>query len=100
MKKSSLLVIIIPLVIAALLVGSVYVLRHLVSYQDQEHSIEQLTPVPIPSLSVSNGGKPVTGFGNLQSANPVSDLHQQYDAVTNDAGMSGIDAVQKQASSL
>jgi len=99
MKKSSILVITIPLVIVGCVIAAIVVLRVMSTKQSVPAAPVTTAPAVIPPLSTSSG-KPTVGFGNLQQANPVSDLQQQYDASTDDGGTSGLDALQQQASSL
>ncbi len=102
MKKSSLFVIAIPLTIAGLVIAGVVILRVMSAAPaaSPESSLPANTvPAPLPSLSAT-AGKPTVGFGSLQSANPVADLRQQFDASADDGGVASMDALQKQANSL
>lgn len=93
------LVITVPLVIAGFIVVGVLVYRSVINTGDHSRTTVSIAPVAIPSLSATNR-KPNVGFGSMQSAHPVSDLRQQYDASSDDGGISSLDALQEQASTL
>lgn len=99
MKKSSSLVIIIPLVIALLVVGSVMVVKYFSPVPEESRAFQPApTAASIPKLAVPSG-KPETGFDKMQPTTPVSDLRQSYEGVT-DSGATDFDALKEEASSL
>jgi hypothetical protein len=102
MKKSSLLVITIPLLIVGALIAGVFVLRTMNSeIKSIQQSNTMTAPEQIPSLSTTGAAKPVSGFGKLQpTQGPVSDLRTQYDASSDDGGVKNLNDLEQQAASL
>lgn len=108
MNKPSTLVITIPLVIAGLVVAGVLAFRIISQQADSGRSVSSYLPAgntaPIqghllPKFSTASG-TPTIGFGNLQAANPVWDLDQQFIASADDGGDATISALLSQAASL
>lgn len=97
MKKSSIWVIIIPLIIALLIIGSVVAVRYFSPVPETSQAANP-TPASFPSLTVPSG-KPEVGFDKMQPIAPVSDLRQEYEDAS-DSSESEIDALEKEASSL
>lgn len=100
MKKSSPLVIVIPLIIALIVVGSVAVVKYLSPVPKESKAATQTGTISseIPSFSGS-AGSPAAGFDALQQANPVSDLEEDLNA-SKDSGDSEINDLEKEADSL
>lgn len=85
MKKSSLLVIIIPLLIAGIVVGSVFVVRYFSPVPEES----QAAPNPVPSVYpvlIDPTGKPEVGFDGLQPIAPVSDLRLEFEEASDSSG--------------
>jgi hypothetical protein len=97
MKKSSLWVVIIPLLIALLVIGSVVVVRYFSPVPETSQAANP-TPASYPALVVPTG-KPEVGFDEMQPIAPVSDLRQEYNDAS-DSSQSEIDALEQEASSL
>lgn len=98
MKKSSALVIIIPLIITAVIVGSVFVVRYFSPVPGES----QAAPIPVPSVIppiLVPTGKPEVGFEGIQPVTPVSDLRQEFED-TEDASASGFEELEDDAASL
>lgn len=100
MKKSSSLVVIIPLVLAALVVGGVLAAKYAFPVTKESAMSANVSPTPagIPSLHVPTG-KPQAGFGAIQPVSPVSDLRQSLQT-TGDEGLSEFDSLISDASKL
>jgi len=98
MKKSSPLVIIIPLIIALLVVGSVFIVRYFSPVPIESQAATNPTPASYPSLVVPTG-KPEVGFSEIQSTTPVSDLRLELSGAS-DSSVTDLDALEKEASSL
>lgn len=96
--KSSPLVIIIPLIIAALIVGSVFVVRYMSPQPLESRAAAQPTPASFPKLQVPTG-VPEVGFGQLQPVAPVSDLRVSLENVQDD-GMGEFDSLASEAAQL
>ena len=96
--KSSPLVIIVPLIIAALIVGSVLVVRYISPQPLESRAAARPTPASYPKLQVPTG-VPDVGFGQLQPVAPVSDLRASLEDV-NDDGMGEFDALASDAAKL
>lgn len=98
MKKSSVLVIVIPLLITAIIVGSVFVVRYFSPVPDASQAAPNPVPSVFPSILVPTG-KPEVGFDGIQPVAPVSDLRQEFEAVE-DASSSGLDELESDAAAL
>lgn len=99
MKKSSPLALIIPLIIALLIVGSVFIARYFSPVpKTSQAAVVMPTPGSLPKLSVPTG-KPDVGFSLIQPIEPVSDLRQALDGAKAD-DTSEFDSLEKEASSL
>lgn len=100
MKKSSIFVITIPLLVVGTIIVGVFVWR---TMNPEIKSVQQsntVVPQQIPSLSTT-GTKPTSGFGKLQpTQGPVSDLRTQYDASGDDGGVKSLNDLEQQAASL
>lgn len=98
MKKSSVLVIVIPLLITAIIVGSVFIVRYFSPVPEES----QAAPNPVPSvypMIVVPTGKPEVGFEGIQPVAPVSDLRQEFEDAE-DAATSGFDELENEAAEL
>lgn len=97
--KSSPYVIIVPLVIALLIVGSVLVLKYMSPVsQETKAALVSPTPAGFPVLHVPTG-KPSAGFEAIQPVSPVSDLRQSLQT-TEDEGLPEFDSLTSDASKL
>ncbi len=97
MKKSSLWVIIIPIFIALLIVGSVFTVRYFSPVPETSQAANP-TPASYPSLVVPSG-KPEVGFEQMQPIAPVSDLRQELNDAS-DSSQSELEALEQGATSL
>jgi flagellar basal body-associated protein FliL len=98
MKKSSLLVIIIPLLIAGVVVGSVFVVRYFSPVPEES----QAAPNPVPSVFpaiLDSTGKPEVGFDGLQPVSPVSDLRLELEEASDSSGQD-IERLEQEAASF
>ena len=98
MKKSSVMVIVIPLLITAIIVGSVFVVRYFSPVPEESRAAPNPVPSVFPELIVPTG-KPEVGFDDLQPVAPVSDLRQEFEDTT-DATGSGLEELESDASGL
>lgn len=92
------MVIVIPLLITAVIVGSVFVVRYFSPVPEES----QAAPIPVPSVfpeSTVPTGKPEVGFDGLQPVAPVSDLRQEFEEAQ-DATDSGLEELESDASGL
>lgn len=96
--KSSPLVLIIPLLIAALIVGSVLVVRYLSPVPTESRAAANPIPASYPALFIPTG-KPEVGFSQIQGTQPVSDLRASLESAS-DSGSLEFDSLEKEASSL
>lgn len=98
MKKSSPLVIMVPLFVGAAVIGGILFYR---SFTQVGGSPVLTTPATVPSLQGS-AGSPQSGFtvGKTGDVSPVSDLSQQLNAVKDDAADSDFQALQSNAAQL
>lgn len=85
MKKSSVFVFVIPLIVVGVIISGVAVWHTLSVSKSSKESSFPIHSDDIPLLPATSG-KPVVGFGNLQSADPVSDLQAEYDSLIDDGG--------------
>lgn len=92
------MVIIVPLVITAIIVGSVFVVRYFSPVPEESQAAPNPVPSVFPELTVPTG-KPEVGFDGLQPVAPVSDLRQEFER-TQDATGSGLDELESDASGL
>ncbi len=99
MKKSSILVITIPLVIVVLIIAGVFVMRMVNRPAPESVQLPAAPAAQIPPVA-SNGSKPTVGFGNLQAEDPVSDLSRQFDTTADDGGASAFADIASQSASL
>lgn len=97
MKKSSIWVVIIPLIIALLVIGSVFVVRSFSPVPETSQAANP-TPASYPSLVVPTG-KPEVGFDQVQPIAPVSDLRQEFNGAS-DSSQTQLDALEQEATSL
>lgn len=100
MKKSSPLVIIIPLIVALLVVGSVVVVKYFSPVPKESKAATEPAPTPaeIPSFS-GESGTPSSGFDEVGPSSPVSDLRNELDASA-DSGDADINLLEEEANSL
>ena len=97
MKRSSSLVIIIPLFVVAIMIGLVFVMR--ISSKASE-PVALPTEATIPFLK-DDIGKPINGFTvTTGRASSVSDLEMDVNSVADTNDTSEIDTLQNEASAL
>jgi len=100
MKKSSPLVIIIPLIVALLVVGSVAVVKYFSPVPKESKAATEPMPTPaeIPAFT-GEAGAPSSGFDEVEPSSPVSDLRNELDASV-DSGDTDINLLEEEANSL
>ncbi len=98
MKKSSPLVVIIPLIIALLIIASVLIVRYFSPVPEESRAAANPTPVSFPRVGVPTS-KPIVGFEEVQSTTPVSDLRDSFNQAS-DGGTAVLDSLEQEASSL
>lgn len=98
MKKSSSLVIIIPLIIALLVVGSVVLVKYVSPVPKESEAVNIAVPKNIPRLVIPSG-KPEAGFEKIQLTQPVSDLRLALDGAS-DSGNLDLESLEQEAASL
>lgn len=99
-RSSSPLVIMIPLIVISLIIGGVFVYKALTSASTSQQVVLPSKASPVAPGLTGQAGKPTVGFDKLQAANPVSDLRQEFDSSSTDAGITDLDSLQTQASTL
>lgn len=98
MKRSSALVIVIPLVVVFIVVGLVFVMR--VKSKASE-PVEVPTSLVVPKLKEDPAGKPTSGFSVTTGvASPVSDLEADLNGAEPTDDASDIESLQNEADAL
>lgn len=98
MKKSSILVIVIPLVALFIIVSAVVLVKTFTPTKPQA-AVEK----PLPVLGGAGAGKTKNGFGaaSAKSASEaVSTIDKELQKIATDVGTSDLDALDKQAAGL
>ncbi len=98
MKKSSVLVIIVPLLIAGIVVGSVLVVRYFSPVPEESKAALNPAPSVYPEL-IDPTGKPEVGFESLQPSEPVSDLRMEFETASDSSG-EAIEILEREAASF
>ena len=98
MKKSSMLVIVIPLVALFIIVSAVVLVKTFTPTKPQA-GVEK----PLPALGGGAGGKVTNGFGAAaakSASEAVSSIDKELQKTATDVGTSDLDALDKQAAGL